>query len=118
MAIPISGTRIGHGARAFFVVKSGDFGASQPALPSVGAASTSDLLITVSKTFKPQSPVLLARPAGTADPAGLTVESCDCIAPAAGSYAAGNHPRIRVRFQNATAGALSPATQQYEFTQE
>lgn len=118
MAYPNSGGRTAALPKAFFVVKSGDWGGVQPALPSVGANSTADVIITVSRTFKPQSSVYYVRPTGTADPAGISVDSIDLLGPAAGSYAAGNHPRIRVRFQNSTAGALSPATQEYDFYQD
>jgi len=119
MAYPASGGRASYETGAFYLVKSTDFnGTIQPALPSVGANSSADLIVTVSRKFRPGAVVNYNRPQGTADPTGISIAAVDCIAPASGSMAAGNPPRVRIRFQNSTAGALTPASQNYELYQE
>ena|SRR5579871_1479800 len=111
---PLSTTPSSPAVRAKYTVKSTDWGTGVfPALPSIGAASTADITIVVTKRFKIGEPVVLDRNPGTADPAGVAVEQVDVIAP----LTVGANPRIRVRFSNSTAGSLTPTTQQYDFIQ-
>lgn len=114
MAIPLSTNNTADSAGAKYTVKSTDWGTGAfPALPSVAANSSSDVIIVVTKRFKIQRPVEYARIPGTADPAGISVAAVDCIAPAS----VGANPRVRIRFSNSTIGALTPTTQQYDFYQ-
>jgi hypothetical protein len=114
MSYPLSIVVTASDAAAKYTVKSTDWGTGVfPALPSVSANSSADVIIVVTKRFKVQRPVEYGRPAGTADPGGISIAAVDCIAPAS----VGAPPRIRIRFSNSTAGALTPATQQYDFYQ-
>ena len=144
----------------------------QPSLPSVGAATTADIYLIVSRSFRVDREVLYIRPSGIADPAGIALEQIDCIGPiwkastaittyqgssvaqssflvlsgvlfactTAGTTAStvptfnyaingtttdgtavwtciGYRALLRMRWSNATAGALQPAAQEYDFYQ-
>lgn len=50
-------------------------------LPSIGAATTSDLFIKVPVPFNIARPTTYERPNAVADPAGVALEQCDVVAP-------------------------------------
>src|SRR5437588_6870904 len=114
MSYPLSTVFSSTNVNAKYTVKGADWGTGVfPALPSVAANSSSDVVIVATKRFKVQRPVDFARPTGTADPGGISIAAVDCIAPAT----VGANPRIRIRFANSTAGALTPTANQYDFIQ-
>jgi hypothetical protein len=67
----------GAGAAVPTINKSG----IQPALPSIGAATTADIYLIVSRNYRCDREVLSIRPSGIADVAGVALEQMDCIGP-------------------------------------
>jgi len=81
------------------------------AIPNVAipANSTSIITLTVQFQFKGNGPVDVSLPAGVTLPTGVSLGEAVLIAPAAGSYGAGNHPRISFKVINSTIAAQTPA---------
>jgi hypothetical protein len=81
------------------------------AIPNVqvNLNSSTTLTITVPFRFKGNAPVEVTLPVtATALVAGLSLSEANLLAPASGSYSAGNHPRVSFKIINSTAGNLTP----------
>lgn len=76
---------------------------------TAAAAGVTVLTLTAAFGFKMNGQVEATLPHGATLAAGLLIGQTQLIAPASGSYAAGNHPQITVQIQN-TAGITSTAT--------
>ena len=81
------------------------------AIPNVAvpANSTSVITLTVDFQFKGNGPVDVSLPVSATINTGLSLGEAVLLAPAAGSYAAGNHPRIQFKVVNSTAAGITPA---------
>jgi hypothetical protein len=76
---------------------------------AVNANTSTTITITIPFKFKGNAMMEVTLPtSATPLVAGLSLSECNLIAPAAGSYAAGNHPRASFKISNNTAGGLTP----------
>jgi hypothetical protein len=76
---------------------------------AVNANSTTTLTLTSAFKFKGNGPIDVSFAAGSTQlNNGLSLGIPILQGPAAGSYAAGNHPRIQIPLSNFTAGGLTP----------
>jgi hypothetical protein len=76
---------------------------------AIAANTSSVITITAPFQFKSNAPVEVTMPTSAAAlAAGLSLSESNLLAPAAGSYAAGNHPRLQFKIINSTAGILTP----------
>jgi hypothetical protein len=76
---------------------------------AVGANASTTITVTVPFKFKGNAMMEVTLPTSAAAlVAGLSLSECNLLAPAAGSYAAGNHPRCSFKISNNTAGGLTP----------
>ena len=81
------------------------------AIPNVlvGLNSSTTITITVPFQFKGNGQVEESLPtSAVALVAGLSLSESNLLAPAAGSYSLGNHPRISFKISNNTTGNLTP----------
>ncbi len=69
-------------ARAKYTVKSTDWNSIQMALPSIGANTTAEVFVPVTKRFSVKGFVDYSRPDGKTDPGAVSIAAIDCIAPA------------------------------------
>ena len=76
---------------------------------SIAANVIDTLTITVPFQFKGCAQLLATLPPGDALDTGLSIGSCILEAPASGSYAAGNHPTVKVQIINNTTAAVTTA---------
>src|SRR5712672_518131 len=81
MAYPLSNGFLSD-YRARYVVKSTDWGTIHMALPSIGANTTAEVFIPLTKRFSAKGVVDYSRPDGKGDPGAVSVAAIDCIAPA------------------------------------
>jgi len=81
------------------------------AIPNVAipANTTSVITTTADFQFKGNGPVDISLPAGVTINTGLSLGEAVLLAPASGSYAAGNHPRIQFKVVNSTIAGITPA---------
>ena len=79
---------------------------------AINYGQVSTLTLTVPFQFQGSSQLQVAIPAGqTTLNTGLDLSTPQLLAPATGSYSAGNHPRIQFSVQNSTnATNYTPAT--------
>lgn len=76
---------------------------------AIPANSSTAYTVTAPFQFKGNGPVEVTLPVTAAAlVAGLSVSETNLLAPASGSYAAGNHPRLTFKVSNNTIGALTP----------
>jgi len=76
---------------------------------AIAANSSTVYTTTVPFKFKGNAPVEVTLPVTAAAlAAGLSLSEANLLAPASGSYAAGNHPRISFKVTNSTIGAQTP----------
>ncbi len=87
-------------ARQYFV--------SGIAAQTVTANTTAVITLTATYQFQGNGQIEASIPAGATLAAGLVLGQAQLLAPAAGSYAAGNHPRITVQVSNPTASNITP----------
>jgi hypothetical protein len=72
LAVPVS---------AYQSIQSGDFGVTQPAIPTLATATSAVWYIQVSSAFRVYKPVQVIRPAQNLDPSGILVGNFQCVAP-------------------------------------
>ena len=79
---------------------------------AVNANTSTILTLTAARQFKGNGQIDTTVPfsTGANGPlvAGLSLSDSVLISPSAGSYSAGNFPRVQVKIQNNTAGGLTP----------
>ena len=76
---------------------------------AVNLNSATVITTTVPFQFKGNGAMQVTLPTSAAAlVAGLSLSECNLIAPAAGSYSLGNHPRVSFKISNNTVGNLTP----------
>ena len=81
MPYPLSFANI-EACRAKYTVKSTDWGTVHMALPAIGANTTAEVFVPVTKRFSAKGNVGYSRPDGKTDPGAVSIAAVDCVAPA------------------------------------
>lgn len=76
---------------------------------TIAANVISNVTLTVPFQFKGAGVIEVSLPPNDALDAGLSLGSATLLAPASGSYSAGNHPRVNVQVINNTTAAITTA---------
>lgn len=86
---------------------------------TVASNSTSIITQTVPFQFQGNGQIEVSIPAGPSQgvQTGLSLGEAQLLAPASGSYGAGNHPRIQFKVANSTAAAITATASDVIFCQ-